>query len=621
MKNKLIWLSFIFLLVASMLLASCTSSTTTSTSKATTTSTSVSTTTKTVTPITTSSAPTTTSTSAAAGNWWDKLGIPQYGGTMTLRYNKDPVSFDPYNVASLGSIEFAYYEKMFADNWTSDQSTYWITFRPTDLVKGNLAQSWEFADPNTFVVHLRQGIHWQNIAPANGREFIADDVVAHFDRLYGLGNGYTTPSPGQAASLVVFSSLISVTSTDKYTVAFKWKISNPELILENLMATNTPMDIECPDAVKQWGNVNDWHHAIGTGPFILTDFVDGSSATFIRNTNYWAHDERYPQNQLPYLDGLKVLVIVDNATALAALRTGKIDIMDSLSLSQVQSVQKTNPQILQISIPASSAESVDPKNDVKPYNDIRVRQAMQMAIDLPTIAKTYYGGAVSPNPSTLTSNYMQGWGFPYDQWPQDLKDQYAYNPTAAKQLLAAAGFPTGFNTDIVCDANGDLDLIQIVKSYFAAVGINMEIRVLDSASWAAFVQQGHHQDALAYRTLMTLGATFDPFHMLTTFLSTYANNFKGTNDPTVDGYYTQAYAATSIDGLKQIIKDLNIRVAQQHFSVSLLQPLSYSLYQPWLKGYDSQIFGISGGGAGAQLLFFYSARFWIDQNMKKSMGY
>jgi peptide/nickel transport system substrate-binding protein len=284
-------------------------------------------------------------------------------------------------------------------------------------------------------------------------------------------------------------------------------------------------------------------------------------------------------------------------------------------------VQKTNPQILQISIPASSAESVDPKNDVKPYNDIRVRQAMQMAIDLPTIAKTYYGGAVSPNPSTLTSNYMQGWGFPYDQWPQDLKDQYAYNPTAAKQLLAAAGFPTGFNTDIVCDANGDLDLIQIVKSYFAAVGINMEIRVLDSASWAAFVQQGHHQDALAYRTLMTLGATFDPFHMLTTFLSTYANNFKGTNDPTVDGYYTQAYAATSIDGLKQIIKDLNIRVAQQHFSVSLLQPLSYSLYQPWLKGYDSQIFGISGGGAGAQLLFFYSARFWIDQNMKKSMGY
>ena len=235
-----------------------------------------------------------------------------------------------------------------------------------------------------------------------------------------------------------------------------------------------------------------------------------------------------------------------------------------------------------------------------------------MAINLPEIAAGYYGGAVSPNPSTLTSNYMKGWGYPYDQWPQDLKDQYAYNPTAAKALLAAAGYPT-MKTDIVVDGNGDMNLILIVKGYFAAVGIDMEIRIMDSASWAAFVQQGHKQDALAYRTQMTLGASFDPFHMLTTFLSTYANNFRGTKDPIVDGYYTQAYSATTIDSLKQIIKDLNIRVAQQHFSVSLLQPLSYSLVQPWLKGYNSQIFGISGGGAGAQLLFFYGARFWITQ--------
>ena len=111
-----------------------------------------------------------------------------------------------------------------------------------------------------------------------------------------------------------------------------------------------------------------------------------------------------------------------------------------------------------------------------PFNDIRVREAMQMAIDLPTIAKTYYGGTARPCPSTLTSNYMTGWGFPYSQWPQDLKDQYAYNPTAAKQLLAAAGYPNGFNTDVVVDAAADMDLLQIVKSYFAAIGVNMDIR-------------------------------------------------------------------------------------------------------------------------------------------------
>ena len=63
--------------------------------------------------------------------------------------------------------------------------------------------------------------------------------------------------------------------------------------------------IENPEAVKQWGDLTDWHHAIGTGPFILTDFVGGSSATLVKNPNYWGYDERYPQNQLPYVDSVK----------------------------------------------------------------------------------------------------------------------------------------------------------------------------------------------------------------------------------------------------------------------------------------------------------------------------
>ena len=94
---------------------------------------------------------------------------------------------------------------------------------------------------------------------------------------------------------------------------------------------------------------------------------------------------------------------------------------------------------------------------------------------------------------------MTGWGFPYSQWPQDLKDQYAYNPTAAKQLLAAAGYPNGFNTDCVVVNTADLDLLQIVKSYFAAIGVNMDIRPMDLASFTSFVIGGHKNDALAVR--------------------------------------------------------------------------------------------------------------------------
>ena len=117
----------------------------------------------------------------------------------------------------------------------------------------------------------------------------------------------------------------------------------------------------------------------------MKDFVPGNSATLVKNPNYWGHDEHYPQNQLPYIDTLKILIIPDNAAAIEALRAGKIDALDGLLPSQAKEIKKTNPEILQVAYPAGNAISIDPRNDRAPFNDIRVRKAMQMAIDLPTI--------------------------------------------------------------------------------------------------------------------------------------------------------------------------------------------------------------------------------------------
>ena len=72
------------------------------------------------------------------------------------------------------------------------------------------------------------------------------------------------------------------------------------------------------EAVNQWGDLNDWHHAIGTGPFILTDYVLGGSATLVKNPNYYGVDERHPQNSIPYIDKLTILIMPDASTGLAA---------------------------------------------------------------------------------------------------------------------------------------------------------------------------------------------------------------------------------------------------------------------------------------------------------------
>jgi len=623
LKKGIIWLTLAGFMATSLVLSSCatSSSTTVATSTSTTTQNPITTTITTQTTTTTTSVTTTKTTTA--GNWWDSLGKPQYGGTITLRLNKDIANFDPANNEQLFTIDSAWMERLHANDWSLNPSVYSYVFqyRTSDYVKGQLAETWEFTNPNTYTVHLRQGIHWQNIPPANGREFTADDVVFDFDRLFGLGDGFTKPAT-YWGTVALWQQLISVTATDKYTVAFKWQTSNPEFIMETIQAVGSSGTcLENPDAVKLWGDLNDWHHAIGTGPFILMDYVSGSSATLTKNPNYWGYDERYPQNQLPYIDTLRYLIIPDPATSLAALRTAKLDFLDQMSLSQAQSVLKTNPEITQLALPVAQATTVDPRNDVKPFNDVRVREALQLALDLPTIAKSYYGGTCSPNPSALTSEQMKGVGLPYSQWPQDLKDQYAYNPTLAKQLLSAAGYPNGFKTDIVVSSDSDLDLLQVVKSYFLAVNIDMDIRPLDPASWTAFVSVGHKHDQLAMRSSSSLGFTFEPLRQLNRFQTGYSANYLMVSDPTFDAYYPTALADTNMKDIMQVVTDANNYVARQHFAISLLQPNVPSLFWPWIKGYNGQLGSLSGGVGSPQVVAFYLGRFWVDQNLKKSMGH
>ena len=89
-------------------------------------------------------------------------------------------------------------ERIFADDWTLRPCSIRLhnfQFRDTDYVKGQLGRKLGVYGPKHFCNPSAQGVHWQNIPPANGREFIADDVVYHYNRMYGLGGGFTNPSP------------------------------------------------------------------------------------------------------------------------------------------------------------------------------------------------------------------------------------------------------------------------------------------------------------------------------------------------------------------------------------------------------------------------------------------
>ena len=115
----------------------------------------------------------------------------------------------------------------------------------------------------------------------------------------------------------------SITATDEYTVVFK--LQEPYLRTPILVQDNYSLYMQPPE-VDPATHVTDWRNVVGTGPFELTDFVDGSSLTYIKNPDYWGFDEKFPENRLPYVDEFRVLVMPEEATRLPrTLRSGKID--------------------------------------------------------------------------------------------------------------------------------------------------------------------------------------------------------------------------------------------------------------------------------------------------------
>ena len=474
-------------------------------------------------------------------------------------------------------------------------------------------QKWEISsDMTTYTFHLRQGAHWA-LDPSsaasqlvNGREVTADDIVYSFNRFNGLG--------GQKGSLYKIgdlANLTTVTASDKYTAVFTFKAPSP-FYFDTLMDPQTINVIVPHEVIEKYGDMNNWHNVVGSAAYMLSDYVAGASATWLKNSNYWGYDERYPQNHLPYIDKINYLIIPNDATALAGLRTGKIDIVEGLSWSTAATVEKATPSLLQETRPALGY-SLDYRNDKAPFTDIRVRQAIQESIDLPTIAKSYYGGIVPGVPVGIVPTTWTGWNAPYAQWPQSLKDQYTYNPTAAKQLLAAAGYPNGFNTNVVASTSYDLDLLQVYKAYLAAIGINMTINTTDYPTFLNSYIVGGKQDQIMYN--QSTGYLQPPRRIISHFYSASppSSNACFVKDPAFDAIYNNFMAASDPAQQRLLLQQADLYAFTNFLHLNTLPTVEYVLYQPWFKGFQGQVFYF-----WAKMSF---SRYWIDSNLKKSMGY
>ena len=543
---------------------------------------------------------------------------PEYGGTITYVLTGEPQSPDYMVSAHVGSVLTAsVLERLAIADWATPRDKHDFVFLNVPAnTKGALAESWSQSDPLTYIVKVRQGVHWHNKAPMNGRELTADDIEYNYHRILGLGSGFTERS--ERASSWKGMQFESITATDKWTVVFKLKELNLgalAVILDDWSTWIYP-----PEVIKQHGDATDWRNLVGTGPMMLTDWTEGSSVTWIKNPDYWGYDPKYPENRLPYIDQLRALIMPEVATRLAALRTGRVDYIGPIgsaemtSLDQVRSLQRTNPELVIWPFYNRSDNGFGMNVELPYFSDIRVRKAMQMAINLEEINNAYYGGEADVIPQGVLPRLMTEVVAQFEDWPEDVKKVFDYDPEGAEALLDEAGYRRGadsirFKPVLTHLDRWDLNYIELVVSYWNKFGVDVEIDAVPGAVFSPRRSEGN------FDMINGHGAQkWFPMVIVSAFTTDIGFNWANVSDPAYDAMYEAAQAASTLDEQNSIAGELNQYAIEKFWTIWGPMPPKYQATQPWIKGFNGEF--LLGNG---QYQVF--TRLWIDQNLKEAMGH
>ena len=561
---------------------------------------------------------------------------PEYGGTLTMSKSGGfPPTTDPYFSGGWaghsllhGTLEF-----LSIADWAIDRDQLdWSSFAvPLSGLRGALAESWDISEDGlTYTFNIRQGVYFHDKPPVNGREMTAKDVEYTFHR--NLGNRLTgtefseaEPTPDLRWQGWDTMPIESITATDKWTVVYK--LTRPDArALRGIISPSVHL-IVAREVIEEYGDMKDWRNVVGTGPWMLTDLVEGSSMTLTKNPNYWSDDEKYPGNRLPYVDESRVLVMPEATTRIAALRSGKIDYAGAAlsspvldSIDKVESMQRTNPEIVIWEHIIRQNSSFGMNTQRAPFDDIRVRKAMQMALDLETLNETYFKGWGTWGPQGLIANNVPLAGTPFEEWPDEVKKGYRYDPAGAEELLDEAGYPRGadgirFKAHLVWFDKQDPSFIELLAAtYYRDIGVDVEIELVPGP------EMGPRRRARDWDMLMTIAAdtgSSAPWNAMARYKTGADNNTANVNDPAYDAMLAAAEKVSTEEEQLLLVKELNMYAIERLWTVFAGNVIpSTTVTQPWVKGYNGEL-----KLGGNHFEYTIAARLWIDQELKESMGF
>jgi len=464
---------------------------------------------------------------------------PKQGGTLTVGKAGDFTTMDPHFRGA------------------NNQSAHLTSFDPV-LRYGKdmkpvveLAASWEVKE-DKFIVKLRQGIKFHN-----GREFVAEDVLFNFER---------AGDPNVGGRLVDFvKPITAVKAPDKYTVEFTFQ-GVPEVVVE-LLDSMFIVNKETAAQVK--------NKPVGTGPFKFAEWAPGDRARWTRYADY------YKKGQ-PYVETLVQKAYNDSETQLVNLQAGQVDLVEFLLAKDVERVLgDKNLKLVKADVGSFWMLMVNVTH--KPFDNKKVRQALNYMIDRKTISEKVFFGQSKP---LVAPFYLQT----HPGYDAKFESYYTFDLDKAKQLLTEAGFPNGFEATITGFAAFPecKNFSQIVMADAAKIGVRLKLDDLPSSqAYPKYLagdfdilngsQGSVHRDPVAFFTM-------NPATRLNNNITKYSN-------PEYTKLVTDGAATRDLVKRKEIYRKLNEIMLDESFLLLIAEYPKFSAMRNYVQDYSDDLNG------------------------------
>ena len=405
-----------------------------------------------------------------------------------------------------------------------------VLFDETGALIPGLAESWDISDDGlTYTFHLRDDVTFHN-----GKAFSAEDVVYTYESLSGLG--------GEEALSSKFKNLTSVEAVDDYTVTMTLAEADAAFLQYTRVAV-LPKGYEDQSSAP-----------VGTGPFVFEKYVPGQMVVLEKNEDY------YDESRMPKIDEAQIYIMGDDSAVLTALQSGQLD----AGIVYADSADYLTGDFTVNSSPQNMVQLFALNNSATPFDDVRVRQAFEYAVNKDQIIDGVFAGYATE----LYSNFSPVMSYFYND---ELEDVYTYDVDKAKELMAIT-VPSNYQKHI--------DTAQVIAQQLKQINVNATIEPVEWGQWLEQV----YTNADYQTTVVGLTGKLDPNDILGRYVSDYAKNFMKYNNPDYDKLIEEAKTASDEERV-ELFKECQKMLTDDAAAVWICDPNAIAVTRSDLKGY------------------------------------